>query len=79
MSTPEPQRPLPPRASSPDSSATGGYGPSESIADTGMFRRFVAEEAELQEVRSSTRARLWVLLGLVLIVVIAVVVWLLVR
>lgn len=78
VSTPEPQRPLPPRRLSPEASATGGYGPSESIADTGMFRRFVAEEAQLEQ-SAPARGWVWVVAGVVIVVIAALMVWLLVR
>lgn len=48
------------------------------IADTGMFRRFVAEEEQLQA-RSGSRTWLWVVIGILVVAVAGVVVWLVVR
>ncbi len=52
------------------------------IADTGMFRRFVAQEHEIEQREAAANApRRWVLVGsaVVLLVVIAIGVWLLLR
>lgn len=52
-----------------------------SIADTGMFKRFVEYETELDETEPSTgsKGRWIVIVAIAAIIVIAVVVWLLTR
>lgn len=52
-----------------------------SIADTGMFKRFVEHESELDqtEPRSGSKGRWIAITAIIAIVIIAVVVWLLTR
>lgn len=51
------------------------------IADTGMFRRFVAEEHEFEQREAAGRTPRWVLptVAVLVLVVVAIVIWLIVR
>lgn len=52
------------------------------IADTGMFKRFVEHEEQMDDARTpgGSKRGLWIAIGaIVIIIVIAVVIWLLTR
>lgn len=51
------------------------------IADTGMFRRFVAQEQQLEQQEQAGQSRRWMVLlaVLVLVIIAALVIWLVLR